>query len=233
MTASAQRAERAEYQPVDVEDRQRVRQSILRGPRPGVGERVEVGGDRTPWKQYALRLPGGAGRVHHERDPLGVRRCLRKLPGRVQLDAESPQVAQRGHLRRTNDRLGLGVGQDVIQLGATELGVQRNQLDPGLDHCDGRDDRLQSVLGPNGRAAHALKLISDGAGRCAQLRVGERALIDGHGRLGSEFTQACQVQVGSPSRGWPSGWTSSSLYQLCKTAADGECAAARSSQPTL
>ena len=78
--AAAQRPEHAQDQPVDVEQRQPVRDDVLTGPRPRVGERVEVGGDRPPRQHDALRRPGRARRVDDDRRRLVVRRVRGHAP---------------------------------------------------------------------------------------------------------------------------------------------------------
>ena len=55
LAAAAQRAEQPEHEAVDVEQRQAVGEDVLAGPVPRVGEAVEVGGDRAPRQDRALR----------------------------------------------------------------------------------------------------------------------------------------------------------------------------------
>ena len=73
LAAAAQRPEQAEHEPVHVEQRQPVREDVLAGPLPGVGEPVEVRGDRAARQHRALRPAGRAGRVDDERGVLVAR----------------------------------------------------------------------------------------------------------------------------------------------------------------
>ena len=70
-TPDPQRAEHAEDEAVDVEQRQAVDEMIVGGPPPRLGEAVEIRGDRTRRQHRALGQSGGSGRVHDERDVVG------------------------------------------------------------------------------------------------------------------------------------------------------------------
>ena len=67
LAAPAQRAEDADHEPVDVEQRQPVREHVLAGPVPGVGERVEVGAHAAAREHGALGPAGRAARVDDQR----------------------------------------------------------------------------------------------------------------------------------------------------------------------
>ena len=61
--ADPQGPQHAEDQPVHVEERQPVHQHVLRGPRPGLGQHVEVGGDGCGAQHDPLGRAGGAAGV--------------------------------------------------------------------------------------------------------------------------------------------------------------------------
>ena len=111
--AAPQRAEHAEDQPVHVEQRQPVRDDVLAGPLPGVGERVEVRGERAARQHDALRRAGRPGRVDDDRGRLVV--------GLV--DGQSPD-ARRSTSSSTMS--GRAVGQDVLELALARLRVDRD-----------------------------------------------------------------------------------------------------------
>ena len=179
LPAAAQRAQHADDQPVHVEHRQRVRDPVIGGPLPDLGQRIEVGGDRSSRDLDALRRPGGARRVHHERHVLlgelvpepGVARAEA-----VEIDVES------GHARELLGRLdpgpgqqplGAAVGDDVLELARAETGVERHHGHPGGERPDDRDARLECRLGPDRDPVGAVELRRHGGGGAGQLAVRE------------------------------------------------------------
>ena len=95
LAAPAQRAEQPEHEPVDVEQRQPVGEDVLAGPLPGVGEPVEVGGDRAARQHRALRPAGGARRVDDQRRVLVAGGALRQLAAAgVDVDGDAVGAAE-------------------------------------------------------------------------------------------------------------------------------------------
>ena len=120
LAAAAQRAEEAEHEPVDMEQRQPVREHVLAGPLPGIGEPVEVRRDAAPRQDRALRPAGGAGGVDDQRGVLvaGVDGGQLAAAG-VEVDGEAARRVLelgQGVLGRADDRVRAAVGEHVLEL---------------------------------------------------------------------------------------------------------------------
>ena len=102
---------------------------------PGVGERIEVRGDRPPRQHRALGRPGGARRVDDQGRRLGVVRLGGESPrvrppgraaarrDRPRSPAGRPTARRRGRPGGKQQRLGLGVADDVRELARPERGL--------------------------------------------------------------------------------------------------------------
>lgn len=118
----AQGTEDAEDEPVHVVERQPVDESVVGGPRPRVGQRVQVGRDGVPADHHTLRRAGGAAGVKHERRipagrlaELSGRRSLREADGhgwhgQRRLRIACSEVAWHEHQGRA------GVGEEMLAL---------------------------------------------------------------------------------------------------------------------
>jgi hypothetical protein len=177
---------------VDVEEREPVGEDVLTGPVPRVGEAVEVGGDRAPRQHRALGLPGGPARVDDQRRVLvaGVR-AGQLAPAGVDVDGERAWCV--GEVAgRADDDIRLGVGQDVLELAAAELRVDRDERDAGGERGHRGHARLERRLGPHRDALRAVELRGERSGGLAQLAVGEAAVADRDGGLAAELEDALQ-----------------------------------------
>ena len=142
LAAAAQRAEQPEHEPVDVEERQAVGEDVVAGPLPGVGEAVEVGGDRAARQDRALRLAGRPARVDDQRRVLVAARALGQLAAAgVDVDGEPVGPAE--------DDVGLRVGEHVLELAAPELRVDRHERRAGGERGHGGDAGLERRLRPH------------------------------------------------------------------------------------
>ncbi len=187
--AAAHRAERAQHQPVDVKQRQRVAHDVGGRPRPGRRQRVEVGGDRAPRQHGALRRPGGARRVDDQRrcvgGGFGRQRCAGSTRGGVDRDpAHAVEAGRQLGCPAGQHGRGRGVRQDVRELAVAGLGVdrdrrhagdQRRRSPPRRSRAGSRRTRPRA-RSPASRAARP-RTAAD------QLRVGVRAL--GYPQCGS------------------------------------------------
>ena len=195
--AEAQRAERPEHEAVDVEERQCVHEPVLAGPLPGVGQRVEVRGDRAPRHERALGPPGGARRVDDERRGVVVEPFVggQRAALRVDVDGRDRRRRVRGVQRALGGAqhdLRLRVADDVGQLARAQLRVQRDELDPGGQAADDGDAGLERGLRPDGGAAHAAQALGDGGRGVAQLAVGELPVAEAQGGLGVQLVDRRQ-----------------------------------------
>ncbi len=113
-----------------VVQRKPVHQGVVGCPLPGLGERVDVGGDGAPAHHHALGRTGGARGVDDQRGR--VRRRLgvaMPRPG-VQAHRDVGQVV--GLLRLLpQPRLRAGVGEDVTAFGGADVGGHRDDGHPG------------------------------------------------------------------------------------------------------
>ena len=193
--AEPQRPEHAEHEPVHVKQRQAVGQHVVAGPLPGLGQRVQVGGDRAARQQHALRRAGRARRVDHERRRLGVGFARQRLIGTAQLHVEALELIQR---RR---QFGAGCGQhqarlavvdDVPELTLAGLRVDRDHGNSRGQCADHRYARLQRRCRPYRNAFAAGEPLCKLRGHVAELSVGECALAEADGLLVAGAFQRCQ-----------------------------------------
>ena len=176
--AAPHRPERAEDQPVHVEQRQRVGDDVVAGPLPRLGQRVEVGGERAPRQHRALRRPGGAGRVDDDRGRV-LRRLGRQVTARARLEIHfDPVLHRRLDAGRREHELGSAVLEDVRELAAAGLRVDRRDRHPGQQRADDRHCDLGLVDRPRRHALAAVHALGDGGGRVAQLAVGQRPFAE-------------------------------------------------------
>jgi hypothetical protein len=169
-----------------VEQRQPVGQDVLAGPRPGVGERVEIRADGAARQHRALRRAGRAGRVHDQRGPLGVE----AVDG--QLTAALAGIGPQGRVRATDDDVRPAVGQHVLELGGAELRVDRHERDAGRQRGHDRHAGLEARVGPHGGALGAAQAAGQRGGGLAQLAIAERPVADRDGRLTVQLVDARQ-----------------------------------------
>ena len=190
--AAPDRPERAEDQPVDVEQRQAVRDHVLAGPLPRLGERVEVRGDRPPRQHRALRRPGGAGRVDHDRRSVVARLVGNRAALRLEIDVDAAALLDGvGHVgaRRAEHELGVRVVEDVRELAGPGLGVDRRHRHAGQQRTDHPDRHLGLTHRPRRHPLLPADLLGHGGRRVAQLPVGERALREPQGDLVARVRQ--------------------------------------------
>ncbi len=159
LPAASERSEQADHEPVDVEHRERVREAILRGPLPDLGERVEVARDRPARDLDALGRAGRARGVHHERDVVVGEVVGERLVAGRPVRAVNVGAGEVVQLRRRVDALpgekplGGAVVEDVAELAGAEPGVDRDDRDAGGERPDDRDRELERGLGPDRDAA--------------------------------------------------------------------------------
>ena len=166
----------AEHEAVDVEERQAVGEHVLAGPLPGVGERVEVGGDRAAGEHRALGRPVVPRRVDDQR-----RVARRWLARRGQLGAAGVDVDRAARAARREVGAGaptmtsgaLSVS-DVLELAAAELRVDRHERRRRRRARRRRRRTSRASIPPTPRRARAVELRRERGGRLAQLAVGER-----------------------------------------------------------
>ena len=113
---------------MNMEQRQPVDDDVIRGPGPGLGERVQVRGDRAARKHRALGPAGGPGRVDDQRrDPRRLRRCSRWLRATRERSTARRRGAQSSAGSdapgSTDQDVWAAVGEDMLELGAAELGL--------------------------------------------------------------------------------------------------------------
>ena len=180
--ADAQRAEHAQDQPVDVEERQGVDQHVGGGPAPGTGQGVEVEGGVAVRDHRPLGRAGGARGVEHQDRILrggrgrGARRAVEgdaaHLRGAL---AEGGRVGGQHQARR-------GVGQDVRELPGADGRVERDGGDAGQDLPDDGGHGGGVGGGPDGdpiAGAEAVGGEPAGVGQRGPLQLGE---AEGGGR---------------------------------------------------
>ena len=191
---STQGTEQPDHKPVDMEQRQPVDDDVITGPVPGVGERVEVGGERPLRQDRALGATGGPRRVDDQRRIVVRGGGVRQLaPTGADVDREATErVRERRHglIRGADQHVGLAVGEDVQQLRTAELGVDRDQRGAHAHHGHGGYTELERRLGPDGDATRPVEPGRDDGGGFAQLSIGERGTRHRHGRLGIELSDS-------------------------------------------
>ncbi len=177
--AAPHRTEDPDDQAVDVKQRQPMGDDVGVGPSPHLGERVEVGGDRAARQDRALGAARGPRRIDNEGRVLvaGVREVAaiaREVAVEVDLNAAAAREGL-GDLAsgRHRNRVGLGVGDDVLQFAGARLGVDRDHGDAGHQRSDDGHGRLDPGLGPHRHPPRPIKAGGDGPRRLAQLRVGQ------------------------------------------------------------
>ena len=174
---------------MDVEQRQPVGEDVLAGPLPGVGEPVEVGGDRAARELRALGAAGGAARVDDQRRVLVAGGAVRQLAvARVEVDA-TPSGPP-------SDDVGRRVGQHVLELAAAELRVDGHERRAGDERGDGGDARLERRLRPHRDAFGAVEVLGHRRGGLAQLAVAQPAVADRDRRLPASLEDLVQHRAG-------------------------------------
>ena len=182
-----------------VEERQRVHQHVVGGPLPGVGQRVQGGGDGPAGDDGALGRAGGAGGVD-DRGRVLPRRPSGSVGGgsagpasctststRAQGAAGPRAVRRRARRARVPARCRTGCAPSSLSPG---LRVQRHGGHPGQqrrDHADGRLQRRASPIrrpgrapadrGPPGRRRRRRVPRTSGTGRRSAGRAGRRRTV--------------------------------------------------------
>ena len=147
LAAAAQRAEHADHQPVHVEQRQAVGEDVVAGPRPGVGERVEVGGDARRGSTAPFGRPGGARRVDDQRGVLVAGARLGQLAAAGgQVDAPRRRGAA-GSI--ASGARGCRRASTCSSSERPSFGLTGTSARPASSTADRGDDRLQRGLGPD------------------------------------------------------------------------------------
>ena len=174
--AEAQRPERAEHEPVDVEQRQRVDQHVVAVHSPRVGERVEVRRDRASRQLDALRRPGRPRRVDDQRGSLVVARRA------VAVGRSGERGAPRGSAAsgrraaprpRGDDEVGPAVGDHVGELALARRRVDRHDCDTRRRAPRRRRRPCRARRRADGDAVGAGDARRDPAGGARQLVVTE------------------------------------------------------------
>ena len=175
-----------------MEQREPVREDVLAGPVPRVGEAVEVRGDRAPRQDRALGLPGRPARVDDQRRVLVAGGALGQLAAAgVDVDGE-PARGVGEVVGRADDDVRLRVGQDVLELPAAELRVDRDERHAGGDRGHAATQVSSVDSAHTATRSAPLELRGDCGGGLAQLAVGEAAVADGDGGLAAELEDALQ-----------------------------------------
>ena len=181
---------------MDVEDRERVHEPVGPRPRPGVGERVEIGGDRPARHEHSLGRSGRPRRVDDEGDGLWILRGVGQRSPLRHIDVQPTHTGQRPVPvvgGSADQRLRPRVRDDVRELPRAELGVERHRLDPRLDRGQRRNARLQAVLGPERDALQTTQPARERAAHPRQLGVAVgRAADRERGRVG-QLAQSGQL----------------------------------------
>ena len=185
-----------------MEERQPVGDDVVGGPLPGIGEGVEVGGDRAAGQDGALGRAGGPRGVDDQRRSLlvGLVREVAAARGEVHVDAR-PRRKRSGQVdaRRAEDGLGRGVLEDVPQLAPAGLGVDGHRGDTGEERADDGDGRLGRGHRPHADPLGARHLAGDVGGRVAQLCVGQLGVAEAQGEAVVGVAQRREEHVRDPS----------------------------------
>ena len=177
--SDAQRAEQPQHQTVHVEQRKAVHEGVVGRPLPGLGERVDVGGDGPPAQHHALGRAGGAGGVHDQRG--GIRR-------RLGVAVPRPGVQPHRDVRQAvglvgplpQPRLRAGVGEDVAAFGGAHVGGNRDGGHTG-DQATG--DRQHRRGGRRGQHRHPLRAADPFGHRrrgADQVAAAQHGAVDAH-----------------------------------------------------
>ena len=183
--AAAQGPQDAEHQPMDVEERQRVGEPIVGGPRPHLGEGIEVGDDRPPRDDGALGRPGRPRGVENKRRVLVAERVGQ--PGarrsRVQLGARQA-LECRGELGacRRDDEPWLAVAEDVLELACPGARVDRHDRSTGGESAEHADAGLHAGRRPDRDAARLAHAFGEARRRRGELAVAQLRVADAQRR---------------------------------------------------
>jgi hypothetical protein len=187
-----QRAEHAEHEAVHVEQRQGVDERVGGRPRPGVGERVEVRGDRATREHRTFGRAGRAGGVDHQsgvgrRCGFGVSHTGTGGLARTRRVARGDvaELRQRGGEHDVGSgQYGLrrGVGDDVRELAGAAARVDRDGRDAREQRRDDPDRGGQRRRRPDRDPVQPGDLLREGTRPGGQLGVGQRTVREGERR---------------------------------------------------
>ena len=176
-----ERPEHAQHQAVHVEQRQPVRQDVVRRPSPHLGQGVEVGRDGPSRDQHALGRTGCARGVEHEGGTLRVRLGGDRPRSGLQVHRLRPDRPQRlGKALRilgADHRPWGAVGDHVGDLRRADLGVDRNDGRPREQPGHHPDAGLERRRGPHGHPLLSDEPRRQGRGGVPKLPVGDRPAI--------------------------------------------------------
>ena len=165
---------------MDVEQREAVDERVVGGPGPGVGEPVEIGGDRRPRDDRALRQAGGARGVHDQR--------RRGVADR----APTPRLAHRSESgtrgRSDSGQSGdpaitdaPGVAEDVLALHRAGVGGNGHDGHAGAQAGDDRDHGVERRRARHGDHRGARDVAGERVGAAGELLPRDRLAVDRHG----------------------------------------------------
>ena len=230
-------------QPVHMEDRQRVQQHVARHETPVDVQRLGVGGDVAVGDHGALGAPGRAGGIDERRKIVGL-----ALGGSAQGPLARRQLAegaaavrrhgqQRAHLvggrcgldlgdalGRGDDDLGLGVADEILELGRRVGGVERVvdgadlegrkvEVDAGKRLLDLRHDTIAGLQPERLQCRRGTSDLIEqlGVGQDAPVGRLERGRVFRRAHLGFQASEKIAVAWHLADR--PSGRASSSQQQ--------------------
>ena len=178
--ADAQRPEQSEDQTVHVVQRQTVHQGVRRRPLPGLGQHVDVGGDRAPAHQHALRQPGG---------PRGVDDQRGRIQRRFGVTVPRPGVQPHRDVTDAPEVVGLvsqprlraRIGEDVAAFGGPDVGRHGHDGHPGDQAARDRQHGGRGGPGQHGDLTRAGHALGHRRRRPDQIAAAQGHAVDAHG----------------------------------------------------